>query len=196
MKGSFPEEKVLRGVILPDLERGRPDFDRPHTEAVVYWMKVLVEGSGLDEKVMITAAYAHDWGYIDLFPEGSSYEAIQKMKSRHMEKGAEEIRGLLEGELSEGYSDAQIERVAHLVGVHDRLEQLKDEDEVMLAEADTLGALDVDRVKPTFSAGDNGKYLDEVKVRRRPLFVHERATRVFEELFKKRRDYYERRRYA
>ena len=36
-------EKVLKQVILKDLDKGRKDFDLPHTKAVVYWMKYLLQ---------------------------------------------------------------------------------------------------------------------------------------------------------
>ena len=83
-------EKVLRQVILKDLtNKGRPNWDRPHTEAVVYWMKHLLTKLNppeLNSKVLITAAYAHDWGYINLFTPGkqATIEEVLPMKKLHM----------------------------------------------------------------------------------------------------------------
>jgi HD superfamily phosphodiesterase len=180
----------LEKVIFPDLERGRLGWDLPHTKAVVYWMGELLEEVRLDPKVMIAASYAHDWGYIDLFPEKTTYETIQKMKPLHMERGAEKIEKLLRESLSDEFSQKQIERVTHLVAVHDKLGQLKDEDEILLMEADTLGALDVERVAPTFSKEDNARYVEESIMRRRPLFTHLKAIEAFDNLIQKRRDYF------
>lgn len=185
---TFPEEQRLRDAIFPDLLKGRPEWDKPHTEAVVYWMKHLLKFVSLDSKVMITAAYAHDWGYIGLF-EGSGtadFDTVQDRKARHMEIGAVRIEQFLRRELSESYSDTQIKRITHLVRVHDKMEQLTDEDELTLMEADTLGALDADRVKSTYSKADNEKYMVEVRERRRSRFIHAEALRVCDILIEKR----------
>lgn len=42
------------------------------------------------------------------------------------------------------------EQVIHLVGVHDKIEGLTDPYEVALMMTDTLGMIDMGRVKPTF----------------------------------------------
>lgn len=184
-------EQLLQKHIFPDLEKGRPNWDLPHTQAVVYWTKQILPETNLDPLVLITAAYAHDWGYIGLFPHGASYDQIQKMKPKHMERGAEMIGKLLKSDnLISYYDSGQIDRIVHLVAVHDKLRQLKDEDEILLAEADTLGALDNNFVKPTFSAADNKKYTQEVRRRRRPLFMHPRAINAFEKLISQREKYY------
>ncbi len=189
----FPEEKILRDTIFPDLLRGRPEWDKPHTEAVVYWMKYLLTFVALDPKVMITAAYAHDWGYVGLFDDSgiADYDTIQARKVRHMDIGAARIEQFLRKHMSDTYTDAQIERVAHLVRVHDKLEHLTDEDELLLMEADTLGALDSDRVKPTYSKVDNEKYMLEVQNRRRSRFIHAEAIRICDVLIEKRSSLYQ-----
>lgn len=181
----------LQNHIFPDLEKGRPDWDLPHTKAVVHWTKQILPETTLDPLVSITASYAHDWGYIGLFPDGASYDQIQKMKPLHMERGAEMIKTLLMGdELTSSFTQAQIDRVAHLVSVHDKLKQLKDEDEILLAEADTSGALDTNFVTPTFSKADDLKYLKEVERRRGPLFTHQTAIEAYDRLKAQRRAYY------
>ena len=186
----FPEEQVLRDTILNDLDRGRPGWDRPHTEAVVYWTKELIKTCDADPKVMIAAAYAHDWGYIDLFSEKPDYNAIQNQKALHMVVGSKRIGELLRT-MPDAFSKDQIARVMHLVSVHDKLDILKDNDEILLMEVDTLGALDADRVTPTFSKIDNEKYIIEVTQKRRPLFAHPVAIDVYNQLFQLRKEYYD-----
>jgi hypothetical protein len=189
----FPEEQVLRDVILPDLDKGRPDFDRPHTEAVVYWMKeICVSEPQLNTRVLVTAAYAHDWGYIGMFEDGvTDVGDIHDKKEAHMRIGSQKIGVLLRENLADGFSETEIARVQHLVFVHDRLDTVKDDDEIAMVEADTLGALDADRVKPTLTRKDNDWYIeDQVKRLRRPLFRHSRAIEVFQELLQKRIDFY------
>lgn len=154
-------------------------------------MKTLLKDSTLDPKILVTAAYAHDWGYIDLFQENCDYDIIQDRKILHMELGAKRIVELLRSKCRSGYTDNQIERIRHLVYVHDRLQQLKDDDELMLMEADTMGALDSDLVKPTYDKADHEKYIVEVEGKRRPLFIHPTAISNYPILLQKNNDFYE-----
>lgn len=190
-------ELILRQTILPDLEKGRKDFDRPHTEAVVFWMKTLLgllSNPELDTQVLITAAYAHDWGYIGLFDGLNSDDllTIRKMKPVHMERGAKKIEELVRLKLSTLFSEDQITRCAHLVLVHDLVETLKDEDELLLMECDTLGMIDVNRVKPTFTKESNSLFMErEIKSRRIPLFLHTQAKDFAQKLALARLQFYD-----
>lgn len=196
-------ETTLRQIILKDLEKGRKEFDRPHTEAVVFWMKHLltsdsqvvahVKNKTINPKVMITAAYAHDWGYIGLFENtnSSSFEAIKKRKQLHMKRGSAMIEQLLYSRLAKQFTDAEILQVSHLVSVHDKIEQLKTEPELLLMEADTLGMLDISRVKPSFSKKDNDNFMKTgVYGRRLPAFKHSYALEIAHKLASQREEYY------
>lgn len=195
----------------------------------MHWVKEICDSEpGLNRRVLVTAAYAHDWGYADLFGKSPSLDEIMAMKKKHMIVGAEKIGRLLgsargmgsrggtgsmgggegmrgkqdmrgtgstgniEGgdKKTEVFSESEVGRVVHLVRVHDRLDLVEADDEIVLVEADTLGALDTDFVKPTFSVKDNKRYMQEVMRRRRPLFRHERAMEAFEVLVEKRAEYY------
>jgi hypothetical protein len=178
-------EQVLRQIILKDLaNKGRPNWDRPHTEAVVYWMKHLLtelNSPTLNSKVLIAAAYAHDWGYMDLFAEGKTLtiQEVLPMKKQHMKRGAEMIERLLYQRLSSSFSEAEILRVAHLVGVHDKVRELKDEDELLLMECDTLGMIDDKRVPPTLLPKDRERFLEKsIFNLRLPRFIHKEATEI------------------
>lgn len=186
-------EEQISGIILPDLDKGRPDFDKPHTQAVVHWVKYIIDNeSNLNFKILVTAAYAHDWGYIGLFEDGlTDMTDIHTKKERHMEAGANKIEALLNEQFSDQYAPEKILRIKHLVYMHDRVEKLSEDDEIALMEADTLGALDSDMVKPTFSKQDNEFYIErEVKGRRFPHFKHSSAISVFDELLSKRINFY------
>ena len=59
-------EKYLQDKVFPKLEAGRPDWDKPHTQAVVDHLKNILQNSpklNLDEHVLLIAAYTHDLGY-------------------------------------------------------------------------------------------------------------------------------------
>lgn len=184
-------ETVLQEHIFPDLLRGRKDFDLPHTKAVVHWVKQICSAeSNLNHKILITAAYAHDWGYAEQFVNNPTYHNIQKIKSSHMEIGARKIDELIRTRLNTYFSKTERARVTHLVAIHDKLNEIKIDDEIALMEADTLGALDVERVKPTFSRKDNESYLEEVINQRLPLFHHKLAKEMFATLLRERKSYY------
>ena len=160
-------EQTLRQIILKDLEnKGRKDYDKPHTEAVVFWMKDLLErlkDAQFDSQVLITAAYAHDWGYAGLFDDSDSrsFSTIISRKALHMKRGAEMIEQLLYSRLFRYFSDAQMQRVIHLVSVHDKVRELNSEDELLLMEADTLGMLDREQVPSTLSKKDQEIFLEK-----------------------------------
>jgi hypothetical protein len=191
-------EKILEETILPDLKKGRKDFDLPHTKAVVHWMKYLLQklsNSTLDAQVLITAAYAHDWGYIGLFDGADSCDmtVIHKMKPLHMERGSEKITSLIENKLSKYFTLEQKQQVSHLVLVHDRIEDLGTDSEILLMEADTLGMIDVSRVQPTFSNEDNKIFMQrELFGRRFPKFMHSDALMVAKKLAAERESFYSR----
>lgn len=181
-------ETVLQNTILPELEKGRKDFDRPHTVAVVYWMKKLLEqlkNPALDSQVLITAAYAHDWGYIGLFEGVDAHDprVIKERKPLHMEKGAQYISQLIDDKLSSFFTPEQKAATAHLVFMHDKVEELQTEEEILIMEADTMGLLDASRVSPSFSKADNDVFMQQQFYGRRLLrFMHPYAKEKAQEL--------------
>jgi hypothetical protein len=190
-------ESILQEVILSDLERGRANFDRPHTEAVVYWRKELLAKLNYSKsmnKVMITAAYAHDWGYVGLFEgvNSSDIALIHKMKPLHMQRGAEKIKQLIKENFDHNeYAKDETDMVMQLVSVHDNIEELQSDQEILIMEADTMGMLDADRVKPTFTKADNDIFIErEICGRRLPRFRHELAKDLVQGLVKKRVEFF------
>src|SRR3989339_409147 len=89
-------EKYLKENILPDLEKSRNGFDKIHTLEVVDWLKQIIEHNSdlkLDKDVLLIAAYAHDWGYSDLFTESEvmQFEKVENAKILHMELSAQKL---------------------------------------------------------------------------------------------------------
>jgi hypothetical protein len=188
-------EQTLKQIILKDLaNHGREGWDKPHTEAVVYWIKQLLQkvDSDLDSQVLITAAYAHDWGYAGMFEgiDSSNYDEIQKRKAQHMNIGAVKIERLIYQRLAQDFTERQILRVVHLVEKHDSFDEIEDEDEIMLLEADTLGAMDINRTPGSMDYDSNQKYLRDVREKRLPLFKHQPALDIGQQLLQQRVDFY------
>ncbi len=194
---STPEiEKHLQDTIFPELEEGRPGWDKPHTEAVVYYLKKIIHHAPHlkpDFVVLLIAAYAHDWGYARLFHKGKEIKLhdIIAMKQLHMEIGAEKITALLENPFFSFLTPEQKLRTIHLVAVHDKLKQLTETDELILMEADTLGGLDTDFIKPFADKESSDKYIRGVEVKRQPLFITSWGKEKLVELMEKRKKYYE-----
>lgn len=193
-------ERTLRSVILKDLARsGRPQWDKPHTEAVVYWMKYLLKEinkpeSELNPKVLITAAYAHDWGYYGLFDQKNpiTVQQARSQKVEHLKRGAQRIEQLLYTRLAGYFTDAEAQRVIHLVGIHDKIGELKDEDEILLMECDALGMIDVERVRPTLSPEENHNLMrTSIAAKRLPKFVHDPAKKTAQRLLATREEWYQ-----
>lgn len=188
-------EKYLREKILPELERGRPDFDKPHTEATVKKLKEILKyspGLKVDPAVLMIAAYAHDWGYVDMFSNGKPVQLkeVDDAEEEHMEIGTRKLRNLLDDSFFNFLEDAQKERAIHLVKTHDNLEDLKDIDELILMEADLLGAADVSLVKPTFDFESNEKWAESVRERKIPKLITEFSKKEAERLVSQRERYY------
>lgn len=188
-------EEYLRERIFPELERGRPGFDKPHTEAVVKKLKEILEHNpdlDVDPVVLIIAAYAHDWGYAGLFKNGkpAQLKEVDSAKTDHMEIGANKLRSLLADDFFNFLEDSQKERAIHLVRIHDNLENLNDVDELILMEADVLGAADVSLVKPTFDFESNKKWVKDIREEKLPKFITDFSKKEAERAIKQRERYY------
>jgi hypothetical protein len=193
-------ENYIKSQIFSDLEQGRPNFDLKHTEAVVHNMKEIIGNISplqLLEDVLIISAYAHDWGYADLYrggypiPEyGSS--GVKEFKRLHMEIGAKKVETLLKNPFFDYLSKSEKERIVHLVHVHDIIDgSLANEDELTLIEADTLGALDVTIMTPTMDRQTNAKWMVDCRNIRFTKFTHDFSKQKFEKLYDLRMKYYE-----
>lgn len=191
-------EEYLKEKILPDLEKSRGGFDKIHTLEAVDWLKQIIEHNPelkLDKDVLLIAAYAHDWGYSDLFAEGEimQFEKVKKAKKLHMELGAQKLEKLLEDYFFSFLTDTQKERSIHLVAVHDKKFELKDVDELILMEADMLSSLDINTKKPIFDAESNKKFMEVMLVTRIPKFITEFSKKEAKRLVKAREAHYFRR---
>jgi ribonuclease Z len=187
----------LEKTILPELEAGRPGWDKPHTLTAVHWLQEILAHSpslDVDPLVLRIAAYAHDWGYAGLFRGGKpvGYDAGQAAKGKHMKLGAQKLERLLQDRRFISLTPAQRQRCVHLVRVHDSLEQLEATDERILMEADTLAALDVDRVAPNYGFSGNARYMRQTRQKRMSRFVTLYGKAEVERLFTRREDYYRR----
>jgi putative nucleotidyltransferase with HDIG domain len=152
------------------LEQGRPDFDVNHTKAVVSWAYQLANNHNqqpgvkpVSVKVLVTAALFHDIGYHGEFNDDPDLQAISDKKKHHMIAGARMAKKFFKQEKDHSFTDEQINQISYLISIHDNLEQIAEEaspEARILMEADTLGAIDVEWVHPTFKGKQALKYLN------------------------------------
>jgi hypothetical protein len=188
-------ENYLQEKILPDLEKSRGGFDKIHTLEVTSWLKQIISHNPeleLDETVLLIAAYAHDWGYSDIFKDGQTmdFEMVENAKPLHMELGAKKIEKLLTDDFFSFLTEQQKNRCIHLVAVHDKKFELKDTDELILMEADMLSGLQLSPGKPAYDAESNEKFMAAMLATRIPKFITDFSKKEAEKLIKIRADYY------
>jgi len=180
-------EIKIEEFALSFLRQGRKEWDEPHTRAVVFYSGEIAKSESLDVLVLKTAAQLHDIGYFGLFngDESKNLGQVMDRKTMHMVNGAKLAKEFLDKpEISGYYTEDQKEEIIHLVSVHDKIEELSTRNELVLMEADTLGAIDIDKVATTFGKEDGRKYTEGELLRRRyPKFVTETGIQFFNKLF-------------
>jgi hypothetical protein len=188
-------ECFLKQTIFPDLERGRPGYDVPHTKAAVFYMRKIINSIPslfkADTDVLIITMYAHDWGYADLFDHNKQlvFDAIMGQKALHQIYGSEKSKELLKHTIFNYLSVKQKDEIAYLVGVHDQLDIIGGGHLAFVREADTLAMLDVNRARPTVDYDSNLKIVERIETLRIPQFVSPYAVRSAGRLLELRRNY-------
>ena len=166
--------RLAEAYALGFLRQGRAGWDEPHTRAVVHYAGALARAAGVDLLVAVTVGWLHDIGYAGLFAaaDSSRHAVVRSRKALHMERGAALARAFVDRpDVAPFYTPAQRDRIVHLVSVHDKVELLSAPDEIAFMEADTLGALDIRRVTPTYDYENGLRYLEGVRRWRAPYFA-------------------------
>ncbi len=185
-------ENKIKEKVLSYLEKGRPGWDVPHTLACVHWMKELLKNEKGNPKILIPTIYFHDIGYIELMEENKNLDLKRNMdmKEEHMKRGAIIAIKIL-NEVG-GFSQEEIERICYLVSIHDSYEKISesnDNEAQLVYEADGLGQIDRERVKPTYSKEDAGIFLRDFQNKRGLRFKTESGKIFYKELIEKAKKY-------
>lgn len=129
-----------------------------------------------------------------LLEKGLLLDRVKEVKTLHMINGAKKIQGLMTRPEFNFLSQQQKDRVIHLVGIHDKLSELKDVDELVLMEADTLGAMDTTLVKPSFNYEDGHRWMENTRKNRMSRFITDYSKKEAEKLMGQFEEYYEQQR--
>lgn len=190
------EEKV-KSKAIEYLEKGKPNWDIPHTLRAVYWMKELIKKEGGNEKILVTTMYFHDIGYPNL-QEGYNFNDLIKSKPNHSKLGAFEAKKVL-GNFEE-FSEEEIEKISKLIENHDNKELIltlnpeTDEyshNQILVRESDGLSKLDWYNVTPNFDKENTAKYLEYFKERSVPCFKTETGKKFLKEVMQRAEKYLE-----
>ncbi len=163
------------------LEQGRPNFDVNHTKAVVYWAFILgqthneqvQEQDKVDLNLLLSAALFHDIGYHGQFEDKAYLRQVTDKKQRHMLVGEKMTLDFFESLKINPFSEEKIDNIAFLVSIHDNLElvELAEDKGIhearILLEADTIGAIDLEWVEPTYTGQGALEYLERPRTAQR-----------------------------
>lgn len=187
----FPVAR-LENYALQFLKHGREGWDIPHSRAVAYHAEQIARAEGLDVMAHRTAGWLHDTGYFRVFNPHESHDLakITDRKALHMIKGVEYAEIFFQLKRMTGfYTPAQQELIKFLIGTHDKLDELRTIDQFAFMEADTLGMIDLSRIKPTFDRVTALKNMEGELMKRTSLFRTKYGKQMFTELFPKYLDY-------
>jgi hypothetical protein len=175
-------EGRLESKLLKHLESAfsHDDWTFRHTLSSVDAMKKIVGAEWANEKVLVTAMYLHDIGYATLLKKDYSLDDRINAKKEHMEIGAADAKNILK-ELK--YSQEEIEKIVHLISVHDKLDELSERDELLVLEADSIAQIDP-RIGNTFSEEEVERFVRIFEEKRVPKFITRTGKRMLEEYAK------------
>jgi putative nucleotidyltransferase with HDIG domain len=151
--------KKLNGFFQKD------DWNYLHTIKTAKFMKKICDETGTNEKILMTTAYLHDIGYSKLIKKNYSLKERINAKKEHMEIGAKLAEPILR---KLNYSKEEIKEVLRLIKVHDKLNNLKEENDFLIFEADSLGGL-ATRENSAFTQTELNQYIKIFKRKRLPL---------------------------
>jgi len=179
MKLDKETEEKLKKEAIKCLKEGKPDWGIPHTLASVHWMRRLIEKEGGDEKILVTTMYLHDIGY-PVFRKRYSFDDVMQAKEEHVTRGVKIARRILK---KLGYPSSEIDKIAHLIEIHDKLDEISTKDEILVMEADGLAQIDTEKVKPTLDKENHLKFLKHFREERIPRFKTKTGKKLLKQLF-------------
>ena len=172
---------------MPALTQGRLDWDLPHTQNVVRYVKEITskyDYAKVEAAMLVITAYLHDFGYLFFKDELKPGPTRGRAKAEHAKKSAEKWNEISTNNVFDFLSVAQKNRIHHLIEVHDSLSDLIDQDELLFMEADTLGALatqsNIDRSSLLYR-----NYLQHTRDARVGRFISQYSKQEAQKLLKK-----------
>ena len=178
MKLNKETEEKLKAEVLKYLEKTKPGWGIPHTLASVYWIRKLIEKEGGDERILISTMYLHDIGYPRL-RKGYSFDEVMQVKAEHIVRGVKISKKILK---KLRYSSSEINKIVHLIEIHDKLDEISAKDEILVMEADSLAQIDTERVTPNLDRENHLKFLKHFKEERMPKFKTQTGKKFLKQL--------------
>lgn len=187
MKLDSNTEKQIKSEVVKLLQKGKPDWDIPHTLDAVKWIKILIKEEDGDERILVPTMYFHDTGY-PLLKEGYNFEELIRSKEKHEERSANNAKEILP-KLS--FSEEEIDEISSLILYHDELDKITTKNQQLVFEADSLAQVNWNEVKPNFDKENCMKFMDAFKKNRMPLFKTKTGKRILSVLLEQTERYWD-----
>ncbi len=178
-------ENKIKAKVIKILEKNRPNWNIPHTLDAVKWMRLLIKAEGGNERILIPAIYLHDTGY-PILKKGYSYKEMMASKPGHSEIAAKNTPSILK---NLNFKQDEIVRIAHLVEIHAKHDLIKEHNEQLIFEADSLAQINYNEVPPSFNKDDTIKFLKYFKKQRVPMIKTKTGVKLIKKLLKEAEDY-------
>jgi putative nucleotidyltransferase with HDIG domain len=176
------QHQALVKILQNNFENYQTNWNYWHTLKVVEYAKRLAIAEKANSKILMSAAYLHDIGYAKLLPLRYDLSQRKAAKKEHMKLGADFTKKVLP---KINFSNCEIWRVSHLVGIHDEVEKIKTHDEQIIMEADSLAMLTPLKVESDFSLADRIKFFEKFKNSRAIRFKTKLGKKLLNELIPK-----------
>lgn len=149
----LPKLNALEELFKPYIQQCRPG-DWEHAKRVVGWVKELVENQK-ELDLLIIAAYLHDIGWYQLVPKDRKLtrELLLKLQSQASENTEKMVRKALN---KIPLSEIEIQKILRLIKATE-IYVSKDDDEMILVDADNLSKTSPDHIKEKYAKSDWGK---------------------------------------
>lgn len=184
-KLSRKTESSLKSQAILQRKECRPDWDIPHTLCSVYYMKKLIRKEGGNPRILVATMYLHDIGYPRL-RRGYTLREVLRTKQQHVRDGPKLAEIILR---KLNFSENEIDKITYLVKTHDDLRGLTTCNRQLVFEADSLGQIDWEKVRPTFDKENCEKWLEDFRNKRLKRFRTKTGKRLVTQLFSKSEKY-------
>lgn len=179
-------EETIKQEVLRLLKCGKPNWDIPHTNTTVKWIRKLIKLEGGNEKVLVPAAYFHDTGYKAL-KANYSHKEMMEAKPGHAELGAINAKNFL-SELNY-FEDEEINRIIYLIANHDKHNNIQENDRQLLFEADGLAQINFDDCHPNYDKKNLIEFFETYYKKRKQFMKTKTGLEAMNKLEKKAKYY-------
>ncbi len=178
-------EEIIKKEAIKLLEKGKTDWDVPHTLLSVKRMRELIKKEGGEEKILAPTMYLHDTGY-PYIEKNDKFKKMMDAKKNHAEIASENSKKILK---KLNFNPKEIKEISSLIKNHDKHKNIKTKNEQLVFEADSLAQIDWHTITPTFTKKETAKFLNYFKKERLPKIKTKTGKKIQTKLLKEAEQY-------